>query len=74
MLAKLIEKKRVWGHLEGSDAAEYLRYLRATGSESSTKWTDETFAELTKWQLGMKTRSGFNFEVIAPRPEHSENG
>lgn len=68
MLSQLIEKKRSVGHLEDADVLKYLRYLRGTGEESSTKWTDETFAELTKFCLGLPTKPGFNFVVVAGEP------
>lgn len=63
MLSQLLEKKAHWGFLEGQDALAFLRYVR--GSAGETKWTDETFAELTKFCLGLPTKPGFTFQVVA---------
>lgn len=64
-LIKLLAKKRYWGFLEGNDAREFLKHVRATG-DASGKWSESDLSELTRWQLGLPT--AVKFQIVAGPP------
>jgi hypothetical protein len=55
-LQKLVEKKKQFGVLSGRDALVYMRYVE---SAAAGKWTARDFAELTRWQFGLRTTTQF---------------
>ena len=62
-IRKLVEKKNHWGFLAGSDALNFLRYVRAAGT-----WTDATYEQLTNFMLGLPVKNGYRFQVFAGLP------
>lgn len=65
-IERLNMKKDHWGFLQGSDAVDFLNY--AAADASGEKWTREAEASLTAFMLGLPTKPGYRFEIIAGSP------